>query len=89
MTWSLLAWANRASESESAWREMLETASKWKPPTLPVTGADVLARGVPEGPEVGALLRAVEDWWIERDFAPDRAALLEKLDALVAERRRP
>ena len=67
---------------------MLETANSWEEPTFPVTGADVFARGVPEGPEVGHLLKAVEDWWIERDFVPDRAALLEKLDALVAERRR-
>ena len=66
---------------------MLETADRWEAPTLPAQGADVLARGVPEGPEVGQLLRQVEEWWIERDFAPDRAALLEKLDALVAESR--
>ena len=74
--------------SETAWRVMQETAGKWEVPIFPITGADVLARGVEEGPEVGRLLRAVEDWWIERDFAPDRTALLEKLDALVAERRK-
>ncbi len=83
-----LAWADeRRSEDEAAWGAMLETAEEWQTPTFPVTGADVLARSVPEGPEVGQLLRAVEDWWIEQDFAPDRTALLEKLDALVAERR--
>ena len=70
-----------------AWRAMLETADVWEAPTFPVSGADVLARGIPEGPEVGELLRAVEEWWIERDFAPDRAALLQKLDALVGARR--
>ena len=83
----LLAWAAEPkSESEPAWQAMLETAERWEAPTLPVQGADVLARGIPEGPEVGRLLTAVEEWWIERDFAPDRAALLERLDALVAER---
>lgn len=85
----LLAWAvEPKGESELAWRTMLETAAEWEPPTLPVQGADVLARGVPEGPEVGRLLREVEEWWIERDFAPDRAALLDRLDGLVAESRR-
>ena len=82
----LLAWA-RDTENEIAWRAMLETAEEWKAPTFPVTGADVLALGVPEGPEVGDLLREVENWWIEHDFAPDRAAALEKLDALIAENR--
>jgi poly(A) polymerase len=32
---------------------------------------------------VGELLRAVESWWIDRDFAPDRAACLAKLDELA------
>jgi len=82
----LLAWA-RHTENEIAWRAMLETIEQWEAPTFPLAGADVLARGVPEGPEVGRLLTAVEDWWIERDFAPDRTALLDRLDALVAESR--
>ena len=85
----LLTWAaEMEGDSEVAWRAMLETAESWKPSMLPVTGADVLECDVEEGPEVGRLLRAVEDWWIERDFAPDRAALLDRLDALVAESRR-
>ena len=82
----LLAWANRG-ENEATWRAMLKTAAEWVPPEFPLTGADVMAHGVEEGPEVGELLRAVEDWWIENDFQPDRAALLERLDALIAERR--
>ena len=83
----LLTWAGRGG-SDVAWRAMLETADTWEAPTFPVTGADVLALGIPEGPEVGDLLRTVEDWWLKRNFAPNRAALLDRLDALVAERRR-
>ena len=84
----LYAWsAEDGDEYEEVWRAMLETAEQWEVPTFPVTGADVLARGIPEGPEVGDLLAAVEGWWTERDFAPDRAALLERLDAFVAESR--
>ncbi len=85
----LLAWAKqKTGEKGTSLQAMLEAANSWEAPTFPLTGADVLARGVPEGPEVGRLLREVEEWWIERDFAPDRAALLDRLDALVAERRR-
>ena len=83
----LLAWADRGDD-EATWLAMLKTAAEWEPPTLPLSGADVLARDVPEGPEVGDLLREVEDWWIASDFVPDREALLDRLDALVAERRR-
>ena len=85
----LLAWAKEMKgESEAAWRAKLKHAEEWEAPPFPVTGADVLARGIPEGPEVGRLLKAVENWWIEQDFPPGRAALLEKLDALVAKRRK-
>ena len=83
----LLVWALQDEiESETAYRELQKIALEWVLPEFPITGADVLARGIPEGPEVGERLREVEEWWIERDFAPDRAALLDQLDALVAER---
>lgn len=85
----LLAWATEwHGESEEAWRKMLKRAEDWEAPMFPVTGADVMECSIPEGPEVGRLLREVEEWWIERDFAPDRTALLDRLDALVAESRR-
>ena len=85
----LLTWASQDDiESETAWLAMLKAATKWKPQQFPLAGTDVLVRGIPEGPVVGRLLREVEEWWIERDFVPDRAALLDRLDALVAERRR-
>ena len=81
----LLAWAKEAqAENDTVWRAMLETAEAWEVPTLPVTGADVLACGVESGPAVGRLLFAVEAWWKDRDFAPDRAAALAKLRELTA-----
>ena len=83
MTWA----AQDEAGSETTRRAMMETARAWQAPTFPLTGADVLAQGVDAGPKVGQLLKAVEGWWIERDFAPDRAALLDRLDALVAESR--
>ena len=43
----------------------------WQPKRLPVGGNDILALGVPAGPRVGALLAALEAWWIAQDFAPD------------------
>ena len=81
----LLAWAKETGgENETAWRTMLETAAAWEEPALPVTGADVLACGVEAGPAVGRLLFAVEAWWKDRDFAPDRPAALAKLKELAA-----
>ena len=62
---------------------LAELARSWSPPVLPVGGADVLALGVAPGKRVGALLAALEAWWIDEDFRPDRARLLDRLAALA------
>ncbi len=50
------------------------------PPRFPLSGCDVLARGVPAGPEIGRRLHAIETWWIARAFHPDRNACLAELE---------
>jgi len=64
-------------------RAALAVADRWQPRRFPLAGADVLALGFPSGPQVGVLLRAVEDWWIAEDFAPNRDACLKRLGALA------
>ena len=36
-----------------------------------------------EGPKVGALLRDLEQWWIDSDFGPDRETLLARLRDII------
>ena len=48
-------------------------------PRLPVNGADLIARGVPPGPELGATLRRLEDWWVASGFRPGKEELLKRL----------
>jgi poly(A) polymerase len=60
---------------------LLALAQAWTPPRFPLTGTDVMALGVAIGPEVGQRLAEAEAWWIARDFAPGRAALLAELKA--------
>lgn len=61
----------------------LDMAEAWRPRSFPLSGGDVLALGYRAGPDVGSLLRAVEDWWIGEDFAPDREACLIRLSELA------
>lgn len=61
----------------------LKAAAAWEPVLLPVTGADVLALGVPHGPAVGRLLKAVEDWWVAGDFRAEQEECLARLRALA------
>ena len=49
-------------------------------PALPITGQDLVDRQVRPGPALGELLKQLEDWWLDHDMQPDRAALLQELD---------
>ena len=80
----LLAWARSGDGPASdAWRRRLALPDRWQPPRFPIGGAEVMALGVPAGPRVGALLRALEDWWIAGDFSADETALRAQLSALA------
>jgi len=80
----LLAWA--ASERHAAaiqWRALIPMAQSWPRPSLPLTGAEVMAAGVPEGPLVGEVIREVEAWWIDQDFIDDKLSIVEQLKAVA------
>jgi tRNA nucleotidyltransferase/poly(A) polymerase len=70
-------------EGPDDWRAALALARNWTPPELPISGADALALGLKPGPQVGALLEAVERWWIAGDFSADRTACLAELKRLA------
>jgi poly(A) polymerase len=72
----LLRWAQDGSD---AWAKLHTEAERWRRPTMPVSGEDLLARGVTEGPAIGEALRKLEAAWIESDFMLGRDALLGTL----------
>lgn len=49
--------------------------ARWQVPRMPVSGADILALGVLQGPEISRILRLTEQQWIAAGF-PDRAETL-------------
>lgn len=60
------------------YRRMLSLAATWRPPAFPVTGGDLKSIGVPPGPEMGRLLREMEEYWEAQGYAPDKHALLRR-----------
>jgi len=79
-----LAWA--ASERPAAttqWRALIPTAQSSPAHRFPLTGEEVMAAGVREGPLVGEVLREVETWWVDNDFPDDKLALIERLKAVA------
>jgi len=50
---------------------------------FPLSGRDLLALGVRPGPAVGAVLKAVEAWWVAEDFRPDHHACRSRARGLL------
>lgn len=57
---------------------------RWPIPRFPLSGRDALGAGASHGPAVGALLKALQTWWIAEDFAPDEATLRARLQQMIA-----
>jgi len=82
--WLRLRWAEDPKASNVfQWRALLAMADSWTRPVFPLTGANVMHAGVPQGPMVGRVLSEVEDWWIDSDFTDDEFSLAERLKAVV------
>jgi len=80
----VLRWAADPKASNGVqWRALLAMADSWERPTFPLSGREVMAAGVPEGPEVGRVMDEVEEWWIDSDFLEDRFSIIERLKAVV------
>jgi poly(A) polymerase len=67
-----------ASLSRTAAR--LAQAERFDPPPFPVSGNDLMARGIAAGPELGRQLDQLRRVWAESGFALGREALLARLD---------
>jgi len=66
------------SPDDQSWRQALRLADRWQAPEFPLRGNDIMALGPLQGPEIGAILREVEQDWIAGGFAASREELLAR-----------
>ena len=78
----LLDWQRGADEGP--WHRAFEMVQGWPRPNFPLAGRDLLKLGVGAGPELGAKLAELEQWWIAEDFGPDETALRARLQQMIA-----
>ena len=69
---------NEALMEAGGYARLLKFAEKWEEPRFPLKGADLQAIGVQPGPEMGKLLKRLEEEWVEGDFRLEGGALLER-----------
>ena len=79
----VIACARAENAKTNDWASLLHKAQMWVRVRFPLTGADVQALGVSEGPEIGTLLKAVEQEWVDGGFNASREDLRARLNALV------
>ncbi|WP_315834614.1 CCA tRNA nucleotidyltransferase [Bradyrhizobium prioriisuperbiae] len=81
----MLAWARTGSNADTArWIELVTLPQRWTAPKFPLKAADLIARGIGEGPALGHVLTLAEDAWLAGDFASDVASLEKIADDTVA-----
>jgi poly(A) polymerase len=79
----LLAWADAdAALDDPSWRAALGLPERWQAPAFPLRGADIVALGDLEGPEIGLILRRLEADWASGGFALSREELLARAETL-------
>jgi poly(A) polymerase len=61
--------------------EMLALLDNWEPPVFPLTGGDLIERGLKPGPIVARTLATIEQAWIDEGF-PDEKWVTEFVDTL-------
>ena len=80
---------NNLMEMTRLIRECLETEQCFSVRDLPVKGGDVMALGVPAGPQVGRILARLLDDVLDGACPPERETLLERLKQVINERKEP
>lgn len=75
----MLAWARSgASPDDPHWRSLAARVGATAPRVFPLRGRDLIGLGALPGPQIGEILREVEEAWVAGGFREDREALLAR-----------
>jgi tRNA nucleotidyltransferase/poly(A) polymerase len=76
---------NAALVEAGGYARLLKFAEGWEAPQFPLKGTHLQALGMQAGPEMGKLLKRLEEEWIESDFRLDSGALLERAATYISD----
>jgi poly(A) polymerase len=74
---------DKALRAAGGYGRLLAFALAWSKPSLPVAGADLRNLGMAPGPELGSVLKKLEDQWVASGFGLGRDELLARAARLV------
>ncbi len=55
---------------------IIEALKDWDIPIFPIRGSDMLDLGYEAGPELGKIMKDLEEYWFDKDFEPSFEALI-------------
>jgi len=70
---------NDAMAKIAYYQKLLQRALKWSRPVCPVSGSDLIAKGIAPGPKLGELLSSLEKKWVDGNFNASKDDLLKSL----------
>ena len=76
---------SHAGPDDADWLNAHKRAAKGAQPTLPVTGEDLMQRGLPQGRAVGGALKALQAKWIRAGFPREPAIVAQLIDDVLAD----
>jgi poly(A) polymerase len=79
----LIAWARDPVSGEADWEILYQAAVDWTPKTFPLGGSDAKVLGLPEGPEVGKVLKRLEREWVDGGCRTTAQDLRRRMKELV------
>ena len=59
------------------------TLKYWNAPVFPISGNDLQSIGISKGKEIGITMKKIEDWWVLKDFKPNKNQCLSKSKSIV------
>lgn len=74
----LIARSWLAQDGTPGWDALRQRLAGMQRPVFPLQGRDIVALGIPAGPEVGAILERVRAWWMQGGCTADAAACRAK-----------
>lgn len=75
----ILDWTKNGGQNDGNWRAKWDSANSFTVPIFPIAGADLLAIGMKQGPELGKVFKNLEAFWVENDFEPSKEELMERV----------
>ncbi|WP_343358253.1 CCA tRNA nucleotidyltransferase [Bartonella schoenbuchensis] len=67
-------------EKAEYYLQLYHLAQQWQIPTFPISGRDLMKKGLTQGALLGQKLKELEKIWVKSGFLMDRNELLEKIE---------